>query len=496
VERGAEVVALEVGKEVLHDEGLALRQHEHAREVAESAALDIVTGALPGCVMTVLARVVLGAAFVLGAGPEAAWAQLRAGGAVMELALPGGVPLAGYSGRRAPIPDVLGQYDYAHYFPPCAGKRDGEEIRAKTVVLERSGAKLVFVSLDTVGVDAALRELITAQLALPPLSVAADHVMISATHTHSGPGALTSNHFLEYAATDQVHPAFRASFASQVAALVASAAGNLHAAELLHLTADAPGLHKNRSRAAAHGDHRLSVLAVRDKGSGAWLGALVNFAVHGTAHREGNDRLSADFPGAMERAFSKAMGAVDPGKLPVLFLNGAEGDVIPTSKPATMQADLDAFASAQWSAWTGAAPAPLPDVEWKVAWLDVPLGRPFMYLRSELQPFQELFPFSRLGIELETYFPSVARIWSIALAELRFLTIPGEPTTDVGLELRAAAQQIGISSVWILGLTNDHVGYFTSRADWKVAKYESGSSVYGAYGSRRLVNGHLHLLRP
>jgi neutral ceramidase len=444
--------------------------------------------------MAVLARVFLGLVVVVG--PEAARAQLQAGAAAVELALPGGLPLAGYSARRSALPDVLGQYEYAHYFPPCAGKRDGEEIRAKALVLERSGAKLVFVSLDVVGVDAPLRGLITSQLALPPLSIPAEGVMISATHTHSGPGALSANHFLEYAATDRIHPAFRTSFASQVAAVVNTAATSLAPAELVHVTADAPGLHTNRSRDAGHGDHRLSVLAVRNKSTGAWIGALVNFAVHGTAHRDGNDRLSADFPGAMERAFAKAMGAAAPGTFPVLFLNGAEGDVIPSSKPASMQFDLDNFAAAQWSAWMSPAPSPLPDVEWKIEALDVPLGRPFMYLRSELKPFQEVFPFSRLGIELQTYFPTVARIWSISLAALRFMSIPGEPTTDVGLELRKAADEIGITSVWILGLTNDHIGYFSSRADWKVAEYESGSSVYGAYGSRRLVNGHLHLLRP
>lgn len=444
--------------------------------------------------MAVLARVVLG--LVVGALPEAARAQLQAGAAAVELALPTGVPLAGYSARRSALPDVFGQHEYAHYFPPNAGKRDGEEIRAKALVLERSGAKLVFVSLDAVGVDAPLRELVTSQLALPPLSIPAESVMISATHTHSGPGALSANHFLEYAATDRIHPPFRALYAAQVVAAVASAAGSLAPAELVHLTVDAPGLHENRSRDPSHGDHRLSVLAVRNESTGSWIGALLNFAVHGTAHRDGNDRLSADYPGAMERAFAKAMGAAVPGTFPVVFLNGAEGDVIPSSKPADMQFDLNTFASAQWSAWMSAPPAALPDVEWKVASLDVPIGRPFMYLRSELKPFEDVFPFSRLGIELETYFPTVARIWSIALGSLRFLTIPGEATTDVGLELRAVAEQIGISSVWILGLTNDHLGYFASRADWRVAEYESGGSVYGAYGSRRLVNGHLHLLRP
>jgi hypothetical protein len=446
--------------------------------------------------MTLFARVLLGLVLVAGAAPEAARAQLQAGAAVRTLTLPEGVPLAGYSGRRAALPDVLGQHDHAHYFPPCGGGHDGQEIRAKALVLARpSVPKLVFVSLDTVGVDAPLRKLITDSLELPPLSLAADHVLISATHTHSGPGALTENHFLEYAATDRIHEGFRDDFASQVVGVVKEAVQNLAAAELFHFAVNAPSLHTNRSRDPGHGDHRLSVLAARNA-SGSWIGALVNFAVHGTAHRDDNNRLSADFPGAMERAFAKAMGAAVPGQFPVVFLNGAEGDVIPTSKPPTMQADLDAFASTQWGAWTSAAPAPLPDAAWKVATLDVPVGRPFMYLRSELKPLQEVFPFSRLGIELATYFPAVAKIWSIRLGDLRFMTIPGEPTTDLGLELRGAAEEIGITSAWILGLTNDHLGYFTSRADWKVAEYESGASVYGAYASRRLVNGHLHLLRP
>ena len=56
--------------------------------------------------------------------------------------------------------------------------------------------------------------------------------------------------------------------------------------------------------------------------------------------------------------------------------------MIPTSKPATMQSDLDAFASAQWSVWQSPAPTPLPVDAWRVDPLEVKLGRPFMYLRS------------------------------------------------------------------------------------------------------------------
>jgi hypothetical protein len=118
-----------------------------------------------------------------------------------------------------------------------------------------------------------------------------------------------------------------------------------------------------------------------------------------------------------------------------------------------------------------------------------------MYLRSELKPFHEMFPFSRLGIELQTYNPTQVKIWSIGLADLRFMTIPGEPTTEVGLALRAAANHFGVPNPWILGLTNDHVGYFTSRTDWDLATYESAGTVYGRDGARRLVNAHICLLR-
>jgi hypothetical protein len=443
---------------------------------------------------------------------------LQVGAAVEKITLPGGaeftgVPLAGFSGRRT-FPDVLGLHPYAHYFPPGEEARIGEEIRAKALVLEYNGAKLAFVSLDIVGIERALRDLIVSQLTASPLSFAENAVIVSATHTHSGPGALSGNHFLEFVATDRLHVPLRDSFVSQVVAVVRKAATeNLRSASLFHLTLDEPdpsappgtinpaALHKNRSRDPSYADHRLSVLAARDTGTSAWIGALVNFAVHGTARRESNDQLSSDYPGALERAFAKAItGSLSPSPaLPVLFLNGAEGDVTPAYRGRDMQPVLDPFAKAAWDFWWKPLPAPQPQPlavgAWAIETKEVPLGRPFMYLRSQLKPYQDAFPLSRLGIELETYNPTTVRIWSFSIDKLRFMTIPGEATTDVGLELRAAAAQIGIENAWILGLTNDHLGYFTSRDDWKLAGYESGATVYGAYASRRLLNWHLCLLR-
>ena len=49
----------------------------------------------------------------------------------------------------------------------------------------------------------------------------------------------------------------------------------------------------------------------------------MNFVVHGTALNAHNLELSADVPGGIERALEQQLHA------PVLFINGAEGDVSP-----------------------------------------------------------------------------------------------------------------------------------------------------------------------
>ena len=447
-----------------------------------------------------LARLAVAAALIGPAPGAAAQASYQVGTAVAKLSLPVGVPLAGYSNRRT-FPDVLGLHPYAHYFRPSTGGAwDNEDLRVKALVLELSGKKLLFVSLDIAGIERALRGEILVKIndvVSPDLS---EHqVMISATHTHSGPGALSGNHFIEFAATDRLHTGVRDPFVAQVATTALAALGNLRPVDLFHFTKDMPQLHMNRARTTnpTHGDHRLSVLAARDKATHAWVGALVNFAVHGTAHQDANDRPSADYPGAIERALATAMGAA-PATFPVLFLNGAEGDVKPTKGPGAMQGYLTPEIGAVASSWWGSAaptPVPLPVAAWTTEWLDLELGNPFYHLRTELKPLQDVIPFSWLGMELLTYQPTQGRIWSIALGDIRFMTVPGEPTTDVGLELRKAAQHYGFPNTWILGLTNDHLGYFTSGTDWDLAEQEAAASVYGPYGSRRLVNGHICLLR-
>src|SRR2546427_10386056 len=90
--------------------------------------------------------------------------ELRVGAASVDLALPEGVPLAGYgSAARRTFP-YIHDYEYAKLFKPSNGAHDA--IRAKSMVLINGKQKLLFVSLDTAGLTAEMYEDLLTRLAM------------------------------------------------------------------------------------------------------------------------------------------------------------------------------------------------------------------------------------------------------------------------------------------------------------------------------------------
>jgi hypothetical protein len=94
-------------------------------------------------------------------------ADLRAGVASVVINPAMGTPMAGYYSPRA-----------------AAGVHD--DLHAKAIVLEKDGAKAAMVSCDLLTLPRSIvveaRRIIESTTKIP-----ADHVMISATHTHTGP---------------------------------------------------------------------------------------------------------------------------------------------------------------------------------------------------------------------------------------------------------------------------------------------------------------------
>ncbi|HZE35384.1 MAG TPA: hypothetical protein VE482_02715, partial [Candidatus Eisenbacteria bacterium] len=90
---------------------------------------------------------------------------LTAGASSLAVELPAGVPLAGYGSmpRRAWIPDFLGRNPYAFWFNPSTGVHDPPRVRV--LALESGGTRVLWLSVDLVGVDPALVAELRARLA-------------------------------------------------------------------------------------------------------------------------------------------------------------------------------------------------------------------------------------------------------------------------------------------------------------------------------------------
>jgi hypothetical protein len=412
--------------------------------------------------------------------------------------LPEGVPLAGYTGRMV-FPDILGLHEYTHYFPPSDGVRD--PVRAKALLLQRAGQELLFLSLDVVGISWEIRqEILEAIQGIGP-GIASDELFVSATHTHSGPGAISRNGLIEFTAADRFHPEIHAIFLTAVKQAVQQAAADLGPAKLFAYEFKAVGLQQNRNDKRddpEYFDDVANVLLVREPAAnGKWRAAMVNLAIHATALGDDNKKLSGDIPGEIERKFGEVLqDSTMPDPVPVLFINGAEGDV----KPSYGNDGGVVYIGAAFAAQAGAAlptAAPVTPASWEVRTTAAPVDikTPFYYFAAR-SAFIKLWPWNRFGMSAGHWMPYRVRIWSIRLGGLRMMTWPGEPTTSIGLALRKRAIESGAKHAWVLGLTNGHAAYFANCSDYfDFDDYSAAGSLYGPHGGNKLLNEHTCLLQ-
>jgi hypothetical protein len=145
------------------------------------------------------------------------------------------------------------------------------------------------------------------------------------------------------------------------------------------------------------------------------------------------------------------------------------------------------FTTSLEQAWSGSQSVDSGGAGPVVTEWSVPLGKPFLDIRRCM----DQRTFSPLKPGVGRWFPDHAWLSQIKLGPVLFMTWPGEPTSELGLELRAAAEQAGALDAWVLGLTNGHLGYFTSPWDHDLGGYETCVNFYGRMGGATLRDSHL-----
>jgi neutral ceramidase len=246
--------------------------------------------------------------------PEAGGGALRAGVGRRDITPPPGPGLAGGGPEGR----------------PAQGWRS--RLHARALVLEdRRGEAIVLVVADLPFVSILLHRRV-AELIRAETPIGADRLIISATHTHSGPG-----HFLDaesYNRQGSSVPGYDRALleflARRISAAVVVAWNTRATARLAWGESGVSGVTRSRSTAAGRSAPDTTLLMLRvdvRRGSDtafAPAAALSLFAIHGTGNSPENDLWDADIQGrVMQQLEVRVPGTVH------LFANGAEGDVSP-----------------------------------------------------------------------------------------------------------------------------------------------------------------------
>jgi hypothetical protein len=143
---------------------------------------------------------------------------VRAGVAKLDVTPPLGVPLAGYNHgvRRVPhwpLPEIK---EYTTFMMPSVGVL--EPIFAKCLVIDVAGEQVAFATIDAIGADGTLANLAWDLAAAGGCTVPHDNFIFSASHSHSGPGAVSPELLWALApATDMLVPELQTMLAGGVA---------------------------------------------------------------------------------------------------------------------------------------------------------------------------------------------------------------------------------------------------------------------------------------
>jgi hypothetical protein len=222
---------------------------------------------------------------------------LRAGAATVDITPPVGVMMDGYGARIQPSRAIH------------------DPLFARVLVLDDGRSACAIAGTDLLGMHPWITDQVRDGVSRAT-GIAADHVLVSATHNHAGPAGLRGGMF------SRLDEALAAETALRIARATEEAWRSRRPATLKVGLATVDTVSMNRRHPDWPIDPTLRVLLV--DGEDGPVATLLNFSCHATVLNASNLELSAEFPGAACRLLQEKTGA------PCVYLNGACGDVNPT----------------------------------------------------------------------------------------------------------------------------------------------------------------------
>lgn len=435
-------------------------------------------------------------------------AEFRAGAAATRITPDEPLPMAGYYSTRL----ATGTHD---------------DLFAKALVIDCDGEQAAFVVCDlltlTRGVVVEARKAAARLTGIPP-----EHVMISATHTHTGPVLSTGSAraMVDSGDTEAVRN-YTAKLPLMIATAVAEAANKLTNARITVAVERETNLSHNRRffmkdgtvgwnpgklnanivKVAGPIDPDVSVLSFTDARSNAFA-AYVNFAMH--PDTTGGTLWSADYPYTLSRILAEYRGS----NFVTIFANGTCGDInhidvnwaepqkelIEPMRLGTILAGdlLKAFTRAQ-----PVTPGKLRARSEIVA-LDLPELKPgdlerasniVAQIGSKPAPkfLDQVFALKALDVAARNGRPHEVEVQVIALGdEIAWVSLPGEIFVELGLSIK---EKSPFKHTFIAELANGSIGYIPTKRAYDEGNYEPTSARCAKGSGEKVRDAAIKLLR-
>lgn len=406
---------------------------------------------------------------------------LRAGVAQVDITPPSGIDMWGFAARKG---TAIGTLD---------------PLYSKVIVFATGQKRVAIVTLD-LGRPFGPTSLTHLQ-DMVRKSSNISYVLVTASHTHSGP--IVSDKY-----PGGHVPAWETAALSKIAEAVDSACRHLVPVRVgagygiayvgynrLQTKLDGTGKFIGRDPTqivSSPIDPTVAILRV-DTEDGQPLAILVNYACHPVVFGAENLRYSADFPAAVARTVNEAF----PSHPICFFLQGAPGDIDPYYANTALQQDPD-----RWRNWTGKrvgdeAVRVAKTIETKAeanGSLDFADDTLTVEPRWDPAKFEESYKHVFNAKQFPDYYPhldsKIALRTSTLLINKRiaFMTMPGEPFVNFQMDWR---NRCPVHDTFFVGYANGYNGYFpTIDAAVRGGYGASSATTWAAVGSGERMVDH------
>jgi len=385
-----------------------------------------------------------------------------------------------------------------------------DDLHAKALVLDDGHERVVLVACDLVrlprsaAIDARAR--IQKRLGIP-----GDHVLISATHSHTGPNTT---------------PEFCAVLARRIADCVASASGNARPAKLSVAVGEEPTLAHNRRYHMKDGtvvtnpgflnpnivqpagpiNPRVPVVVAQDE-RGQPIATWVNYAMH--LDTVGGTWISSDYAFYLARLLGRVKGP----EMMTIFAIGSAGNINhwdvrrpgPQRGFGEAQRIGESLGAAVLKACTELTAIDQPTIRAISAPLELPVPA---VSEAEVTAMRKILvtpPPPNVDFTLERVRanrilaqgglagrPIATEVQVIAVGPIAFVGVPGELFVELGLQIQQASP---FPHTFIVELANDAIGYIPTKAAFAEGGYEPTSARFSPGGGELIVAKAIELLR-